>query len=43
MVILAVTQTGLTELVGTQKGQNGALSWGNRRDGAEGSCYYASW
>ena len=33
--------TGLTELVGTHKGQNALLNRENDRGCASGSCYYA--
>ena len=35
-------QAGLPEMVGTRVPRKGWLTWGNGRDGAEGSCYYAT-
>lgn len=40
--VMGYCPVGLTDLVGTQEGRNGALSWGNRRDETERSCDYAS-
>ena len=34
--------TGLPEMMGTRMPRKGWLTWGNGRDGVEGSCYYAA-